>query len=255
MLTALITRSLAERGDLKVLAIDADSAVSLRYAVGVTPERTVAEIRQRMIEDPEAKKELENKHIRTVMEEILESGNGFRLLTMGRPEGPGCFCAINDLLRYGIDTLAKRFDVTVIDCEAGPEQVNRRVVNHVDYLIIVTDTSIRGMHAASSIAEVVRGDPDMKVGQMGLIINRSRGNHTAIQEKAREEGLAVLGSVPEDEAVAEYDSLGKPIVELPETSPSITAVQEILKGLAFAWTVQPSGNLGRTMPCKDHSRE
>ena len=181
-----------------------------------------------MIEDPKAKAEMEDKHVRTIMEEILEKGQGFRLLTMGRPEGPGCFCATNDLLRYGIDSLSKRFDITLIDCEAGPEQVNRRVVNGVDFLIIVTDTSVRGMHAAGSIADVVRNDRDIKVNQAGLVINKSKGKDDLIMEMAQKQNLDVLGSVPEDDTLADYDSQGKPIVALPESTASVAAVREIL---------------------------
>jgi CO dehydrogenase maturation factor len=233
MLTALLTRLVAERGHPSILAIDADSAVGLRHALGISTKKTVAEVRQQMIEDPKARSEVEDKHIRTVMEEILEDGGGFKLLTMGRPEGPGCFCKINDLLRYGIDTLSRRFDITLIDCEAGPEQVHRRVVNGVDHLIIVTDTSMRGVHAAGSVAEAVRGDPDLEVGQMGLVINRSRGDDGRIVDQARRKDLAVLGSVPQDDAVAEYDALGKAITGLPSDSPSVMAVRGILEGMGL----------------------
>jgi len=139
MLTAIMTRILAGSGNLKILAIDADSAVNLPYALGVKVGETVAEIRRQIIEEPGVKAEMQNKHISNVMAEALESGKGFDLLVMGRPEGPGCYCGINDLLRYGIDRLSREYDITLIDCEAGPEQVNRRVVQGVDVLVIVTD--------------------------------------------------------------------------------------------------------------------
>ncbi|UCC61283.1 MAG: AAA family ATPase, partial [Dehalococcoidia bacterium] len=114
MLTAIVTGLLAREEKLKVLAIDADSAVNLPYALGMEVNSTVAEIRRRIIEDPRAKREMENKHIRNVMTEALGSGKGFDLLVMGRPEGAGCYCAINDLLRYGIERLSEEFDVTLI---------------------------------------------------------------------------------------------------------------------------------------------
>ncbi len=233
MLSAIMTGLLSKRGDVRVLAIDADSSVSLSYALGVSVKRTVAEVRQQMIENPRANAGAEDKHIRAIVQEILEPGDGHQLLTMGRPEGPGCFCAVNDLLRYGIDTLSKQYDVTLIDCEAGPEQVNRRVVNGVDFLIIVTDTSARGMHAAASIAEVVRRDRDMRVGQVGLVINRFRRASEYIAGMAREKGLHVIGSVPEDAMVAEYDSLGRPLTGLPETSAVVGAVRGILTALGL----------------------
>ena len=230
-ITAIMTGLLAGEGKRRILAIDADSSVSLSYALGIDVRRTVSEIRRDVIEDPEARREIESRHIRDAMAEIVEAGKGFDLLTMGRPEGPGCFCGTNELLRYGIDSLSKQYDITLIDCEAGPEQVNRRVVNGVDFLIIVTDTSTRGMHAARAINEVIQRD--MKSTKTGLVINKSRGTDQTITQMADEAGLEILGSVPDDDNLAEYDSIGKPIIDLPDTSPSVSAIQEILQRIVL----------------------
>lgn len=232
-ITAIMTGLLARKGTQSILAIDADSSVSLSYALGIGIKKTVAEIRRDVIEDPQARKDIESRHIRNVMEDILEAGEGFQLLTMGRPEGPGCFCATNDLLRYGIDQLSKQYNINLIDCEAGPEQVNRRVVNGVDLLVIVTDNSTRGMHAARSIVEVVRSDRNMKIEKMGLIINRSRGENDLITKMTQEINLDILGVVPNDDALAEYDSLGQPIINLPDNSPSVAAIQEIVRNTSL----------------------
>ena len=232
MLTAIMTGLLARNENLKILAIDADSAVGLPYALGVKVGKTVAEIRRQIIEEPEARAEMENRNIRMMMADILQAGSGFQLLVMGRPEGPGCYCSINDLLRYGIEGLSKQFDITLIDCEAGPEQVNRRVVQGVDTLIIITDASIRGIQAAGAIRGVVQRDEAMRSTQTGLIINRSKGGDELITERAKQWGLEILGCIPEDENITKYDSVGKPIIDLPHTSPSVVAVQEILKRIA-----------------------
>jgi len=229
VLTAIMTGLLARTGDLKILAIDADSAVGLPYALGTKIGQTVAEIRRQIIENPEARAEIGNKNIRMVIADILQSGNGFQLLVMGRPEGPGCYCSVNDLLRYGIDSLSHQFDITLIDCEAGPEQVNRRVVQGVDVLVIVTDASIRGIQAAGAIREVVQRDEAMRSTQTGLVINRSKGGNELITERAKQWGLEILACIPEDENITKYDSVGKPIIDLPYSSPSVVAVEEILK--------------------------
>lgn len=228
---AIATGLLARGGERSILAIDADSALGLAYALGVEVHKTVADIRREVIEDPGARKRMETRHVRDVMREVLEPGDGFQLLSMGRPEGPGCFCATNDLLRYGIDALSKEYDVVVIDCEAGPEQVNRRVVNGVGFLVVVTDCSARGMHAARSIHEVVRRE--MSPVRTGLVVNRFESAGERIAAMAREAGLEVLGHVPEDSALAQYDSRGEPLTDLPETSPSVVAVRTILGAMGL----------------------
>lgn len=117
----------------KVLAIDADSAMSLPYTLGIKVEKTVSDIRSELMGSQQARQVLlESGPTKMVMRNILAHGQGFDLLAMGRPEEPGCYCAVNDLLRYGIDTLIADYDVAVIDGEAGPEQLNRRVLRSID---------------------------------------------------------------------------------------------------------------------------
>ena len=228
---AIATGLLARGREQKILAIDADSAAGLAYALGVKVDKTVAEVRREVIEDPRARRQMEDQHVREIMRDILEPGDGFHLLSMGRPEGPGCFCATNDLLRYGINALSKEYDLVLIDCEAGPEQVNRRVVDGVDFLVVVTDCSARGLHAARSIHEVVRRD--MSSVKAGLVVNRFGSAGERIETMAEEAGLDVLGRVPEDAVLAEYDALGEPILGLPEASPSVAAVRDILRKLGL----------------------
>jgi CO dehydrogenase maturation factor len=231
--TAIATGLLARDPNRRILAIDADSAVGLSYALGTEVRRTVSQVRREVIQDPRARREMESKHVREAMREIIESGPGFDLLSMGRPEGPGCFCATNDLLRYGIDALSKEYDLTLIDCEAGPEQVNRRVVIGVDFLIIVTDGSARGMLAARSISEVARRD--MRSTPTGVVINRFKTENKLIRRMAEDFGLDVLGRVPEDATLAECDALGKPLRGLPDESPSVAAVRTLLERIGIAW--------------------
>ncbi len=147
---------------------------------------------------------------------------------MGRPEGSGCYCSVNDLLRYGIERISKDFDLTIIDCEAGPEQVSRRVTQGVDFLIIVSDATIRGLQAASLIKTIAQVDELMKSTRVGLVMNRCKGGNAPLIEKAKQLGLEILGFIPEDKTITKYDGVGKPLIELPDTSPSVKAVQEIL---------------------------
>lgn len=231
MLTAIMTGLLARDGGINLLTIDADSAINLPYALGIDVKRTVAEIRSQLIKDPGARAEIKDKSIRVVMEEALGAGEGFKLLVMGRPEGPGCYCAINDLLKYGIDRLSQQFDLTLIDCEAGPEQINRRVVNGMDLILIVTDSSARGVRVAESILSVVQNDDLMKQSKMGLVINRCRAktNDDLIVESAKQRGVEIFGRVPDDEHITDYDHDGKPLISIPDDSPSVMAIKEIIR--------------------------
>ena len=227
MLTAIMTGLLAKQKGLSILAIDADSSINLPYALGMEMKQTVAQIRQRIIEDPEERAEIKEKSMKTVMEEILEQGNGFRFLAMGRPEGPGCFCSVNELLKYGIDSLCRQFDITLIDCEAGPEQVNRRVVKGVDDLIIVTDASLRGARVAGAILEVIQRDASIRPSRRALVINRFKGDDSLIADNAEKWDLRIIGRIPEDRNITDYDAVGRPLIDLPEASPSVAAVGEI----------------------------
>ncbi len=123
--------------------------------------------------------------------------------------------------------MSKKFDVTLIDCEAGPEQVNRRVVNGVDDLIIVTDASLRGARVAGSIMEVIQRNETVRPSRASLVINRSSGDNGLIAEHAKKWGLEILGRIPDDRNITDYDAVGTPLIELPDNPPSVMAVKEI----------------------------
>ena len=232
-LVTIMVKLFTRDKNLNILAIDADSAMSLPYTLGIKTRKTIGEIRRQIIENPKARTEIENIHIRTVIADALEAGDGFYLLAMGRPEGPGCYCSVNDLLRYGIERLSRDFDVTIIDCEAGPEQISRRVAQGVDVLIIVTDATVRGIQAASLIKTVAQVDEVMKSNRVGLVINRLKHESNFIIETAQQSGLEILGYIPEDENITKYDLVGEPLINLPDTSPSVLAVQGILEKIAL----------------------
>lgn len=228
MLATLLIKILAENGKNKILAIDADSALSLPHTLGVNASRTVSDIRREIIEFPEAKRRMEGQPMRNVMAEAIAIGKGFDLLVMGRPEEPGCFCAVNELLRYGIDSLMKDYDFTIIDGEAGPEQINRRVLKSIDTLLVVADMSVRSLQTANTIIKVARGQGNITVERAGLILNRFREINDVAENMSQEMDLEILGYIPEDENVNYYDRLNKPLFELPAESPALMAVHQVL---------------------------
>ena len=231
VVATLLIRFLAQRYPGKVLAIDADSAQSLCYTTGLKVDKTVSQLRSELLGMGQARQELNNGPTKEIMRNILAHGDGFDLLTMGRPEEPGCFCACNELLRFGIDTLIEDYDICVVDGEAGPEQLNRRVMKSVDCLLVMADMSARSLQTAAGIIDVAnKGENNISVGQAGLVLNRVRDDQPT-DELLKKVGLEVYGQLPEDKLVNEYDREGKSLFDLPLDSPCPAAVKAILKKL------------------------
>ena len=232
-LTAIMAKLLSQ-GGYNLLAVDADPPISLTYALGAEPKNTLGELRTRLIEDPREKREIGDRHIREVIrkEAVLNHG-GVDLLILGQAEGPGCFCGVNELLKFGIESLAQQYDITLIDCEAGIEQINRRVISRLDTLILVSDATLKGLRTAVYLRDIAEKHGVDKEYRVGLVLNRVVSGAADLREKAREMGLDLLGLIPADDRVAEFDRLGRPTVLLPEDSPSVLAVQEILSRLGL----------------------
>ena len=229
VVATLLIRLLSERFPGKVLAIDADSAMSLCYTTALSVEKTVSQLRSELLGAQQARDVLNQGPTKNLMRSILAHGEGFDLLTMGRPEEPGCFCACNELLRYGIDTLAEDYEYVIIDGEAGPEQLNRRVVKSVDCLLVMADMSARSLQTAAGILEVAnKGENNIDVKQAGLVLNRVR-NDEPKDELLKKVGLEVFGELPEDAMVNKYDRECTSLFELPLDSACPKAVEGILK--------------------------
>ena len=230
-LVAIMAKLLSANGS-KLLVVDADPPISLTYALGANPRKTVGQLRTRLIEDPREKREIGDKHIRDViMEEALIDLDEMNLLVLGQAEGPGCYCGVNELLKFGIESLAQKYEITLIDCEAGIEQINRRVINSISTLIMVSDPTIKGLRTAAYLKDIAGRYGVEGVYRTGLVINKVGKGAEDLTEKAQEMGLDLLGLIPVDENVGEYDRVDRPTIELPDDSPSIVAVRRILKEL------------------------
>ena len=237
--TAILTKLLIKDKRLKILVIDADPAMGLRSALGVEVNKTIGQIREEIIKSARSKRGEKNWVTRMLDYEVLNAlgeGDGFGLLVMGRQESAGCFCPANALLKDAIQSLSKSFDIVLIDCEAGLEQINREVIKPVGTLVIITDLTMRGMQTAAAIKRSAQKFTEAE--RMGLVMNRvKRGEEKSVQNLARYtglEGLEILGTIPEDKNVTVWDLLGKPIIDLPDTSPSVKAVQQIMGNILWA---------------------
>jgi CO dehydrogenase maturation factor len=234
---ALFVNLLSKKG--LVLAVDADPSSNLSQALGLPLDdnRTVGRIREKMAEDvsedrlsPDIGKPeyLYSK----VVESLIES-KGFDLLSMGRPEGPGCYCASNEFLRASLDKLVKdyKYSYIVMDCEAGMEHISRQTTRDVDVLLIMSDPTIKGVTTAARMKKLI-GEMRSNVGKVGLVINRVRGELSPEIRKAIDEsGLQIIALIPEDPDMPGLEMKGRPVTELPERSPLQSKVKEIAEGL------------------------
>jgi CO dehydrogenase maturation factor len=234
---SITTRLLTELNNHKVLVIDADPSMNLSNVLGVKPSKTVGEVREEIIKNivkttDEEKEEIAGMLDYMIMEALSEKGK-FALLVMGRPEDVGCFCPVNTLLRDAIETLSKNFDITLIDGEAGIEQINRQVMRVVDTPILLTDTSARGIETAALIKSIVDKKKVIRCEGLNLVINRIRDNEESVKRFAQKTGLEPAGFIPEDPNITDYDLVGKPLMDLPDDSPSVQAVRGILGKLGL----------------------
>jgi CO dehydrogenase maturation factor len=229
--SAMMVRQLAAQNNRKILAIDADPAVGLATALGMQVHKTVDDIRQdiiKRIQKGEAKAGVEmSKQMDYEIFEALEQKDGVALLAIGRPEDEGCFCKVNNLLKDIIHDLAEKFDIVLIDGEAGIEQINRRVMKKVDHLILVSDTSAKAVNVTSTIAHVANDKKAVDFKSMGLVLNRVR-SESEVEDIKKRSKLEVYGWMKDDDMIRDYDFRGQPLTTMPETSANLKVVTSIL---------------------------
>lgn len=215
----------------KVLVIDADPALGLALALGIEVKRTIGEVREEIINtvqkgDVEAKSELASKLDYLIFESMIEFDN-YAFIAMGRSDSLGCYCSVNDLLRDAIQILAQEFDTVIIDGEAGLEQLNRQVLTNVDDLIILTDGSERGLHTVKTLREIAHEENLVDENSIGVVFNRSLVSDDVLRQSIEKVSTAYLGTVPLDSQVAEFDAIGRPLIELPIDSSASHSVWHI----------------------------
>ena len=235
-IAGLTVRYIIGKKKRPVLAVDADSNNCLNDVLGVDVHATIGKLREESLQTIRSGAErpggmsMEQIFDYQVQQSIIES-KGFDLMVMGRPEGPGCYCAANNIIRKYTDKLSETYLYVVIDNEAGMEHLSRRTTHKVDLLLIVSDPAVRGIQTAKRINELVE-ELQLEINRRVVIINRISGNEGAdLKNLAEESGLQVAGLVPQDEAIFNLDLQGKPIFQLPDDSKAVKAVFSILDSL------------------------
>ncbi len=244
-LAALMIKYLLKRRLGAVLAIDADPSTNLNIALGMDVEYTVGDIREGLLTQVKGslaaggaamgslpggvtKREYLDYQIRA----SLSEGDSCDLIAMGRPEGPGCYCAVNHNLREVIDAISKNYAYVVIDNEAGIEHLSRRTTRDVDQLVIVSDPSYRGLVAAGRIAGFC-SDLDIRINNASLVLNRLTGEVPApIQDQVQALGIPLLGIVPADRELADLELNGSPVIALGDESNVYGAVATLMEKIA-----------------------
>jgi CO dehydrogenase maturation factor len=212
----MIIRELRRDPSKRILAIDGDPAVGFSTALGVEVKRTLDQIRMDVVNSGKSgEKETKAELLARLDFELagaLAEDRGFAFLAIGRPEGKGCYCKINEFLKQMIAELVPNFDYVVIDGEAGIEQINRRVMEKVTHLLLVSDASKKGIQVAKTIHGVAQGC--MAYEKVGLLFNRLRS--AADIEHADTGPIPILGYLPESEKLRNYDIRGDSLLGLPD---------------------------------------
>jgi len=223
---------LAAGQDVCILAVDADADSNLPEALGISYNKTAGDIRESLLEDKHRDVTLDvRSQFEGKIAAIIEEEEQYDLLVMGRPEGPGCYCPVNHIIRMIIDTLTKNYDYTIIDCEAGLEHLSRRTTRDVDVMLVVLDTTLKSIKTALRLRRIAE-EIDADVKQMMNIANKiPEGMEAMIIEEAKKYGLTIEEIIPFDPLIPEYDFKGVPIVDLPDDAPSVIGIRRIARAI------------------------
>jgi CO dehydrogenase maturation factor len=234
----LILDHLVKSGKAPILAVDADANSNLNEVLGVERPLTLGDIREEI-----ARSELEERnpipagmskqeYAQFRFNSALVEEADYDMLVMGKPQGMGCYCFVNDVLRELLDRYHQNYRYLIVDNEAGLEHISRGILPPVDLILLVSDCSRRGIQAAGRIAEMIR-DLKLPVKDVRLIVNRSpeRIPEAGIMAEIEAWGLSLVGVLPQDDLVYRYDADGKPLITLPVDAPVRKALSEIIAKL------------------------
>jgi len=223
----LLIKYLVKNGKVPVLAVDADSNANLNEVLGLEVADTLGNAREEMKKGVVPGGMTKDVFMSMKLEQAVVEDVGYDLVVMGQPEGSGCYCAANTLLTGFLERLTGNYPYIVMDNEAGMEHISRLTTSNVDVLLIVSDTSRRGLQAGLRIDKLAR-DLSIGVGRSYLVLNQTKEAPAEdVLDMLKKENLELIGTIPEDQTVYEFDLEGRPTIELPENNNAVQAAFEI----------------------------
>jgi CO dehydrogenase maturation factor len=231
---ALLIRALIEKKKGVVLAVDADPNYNLNEKLGVKIENTIGGLREDIVKAVDSLPSSMSKHeyVEYQVRLALTESENFDLLVMGRQEGPGCYCYINNILRSYVDTLSENYDFIIIDNEAGMEHLSRRTTKAMDVLFVVSDASKIGVDTAYRIKNLSSA-MELKIGKYVLIINRAPEKIPQAERQAERDAhikrdFDEVYTLPNDDVVGTYNMEGRSLLTLSKDSEVAVEVASIL---------------------------
>lgn len=230
-MASLLIRYLAETKKGSVLAVDADFNSTLNEALGLEVEDTISNILVDIKKNKVPIGMTKDVFIELKLHQALIETRDYDLLVMGGPQGPGCYCFPSEILKRHLETLEKNYDYMVIDNEAGMEHISRETIEHVDILLVISDATAKGVRTAGRIYELAK-TLKIQIGVAYLIITKI-DDPVPLQSDIEATGLKLLGAIPYDPLVTEYDLQGKPLADLPDGSLAVSASRKLFEKLQF----------------------
>ena len=235
-ISALFVRYLKQLNKTPIFAVDADPDSNLPEALGMAGDKTLSTIGGARQDFFDTKGDVpagmpKEAFLELKLSQALVESKDVDLLVMGRPEGSGCYCYINNVLRKHLDLLGNNYPFVIIDNEAGLEHLSRRTEQNIDTMVIVSDYSHNGLRAASRVKDLAE-EMKLDIESYNLIINNTPDVVSPqFQKEIEETGIRLLGFIPHDGQIPTYDIENKPITDLPETSPVVSAFSTIAEKL------------------------
>jgi CO dehydrogenase maturation factor len=225
---SLVVKYLQKNNQGPILAVDADPNANFAEMLGVEPPKPLVTILDELAEkrDNLPAGMDKNKYLEYEIQQNIFEGNGFDFLSMGRPEGPGCYCYANNTLRSILEKITKNYDYVVIDNEAGMEHISRRTDHKIDRLILVSDFSLIGLRSAKRILDLT-GELKFKFDKVRLIINRQRGDAQKLKAEAEKLNLPEPEFLPYEPLLGKLSLGDNPVANLPEDSLVFKRLQDI----------------------------